>query len=319
MNYNKIYNNIIKRAKEREQSNKLTIKEIHHIVPRCKGGTDKPNNLVELTLKEHFLCHKLLIKIYPNDKRLIYALWMMSNTRKYSLNTYNKYISAKEYEQLRLLYIKSKTGTVLSEIQKQNISESTSENMKTSDIRQKCAKNKGSKWYYNKITLKTYKWRDGDKIPDMDIYSWGRPSLSVEQKLKISKTQQNKTNNIDYYIIPNSNDINTGDCIIFINEYKEYTDKYYNINIPVNWVKINKKTIKHHSIRKRLYKLLVSNDKFIKYTYRIDILNNTYNKKKQKYQCIDPLIYKILSEHLTSYNDWLNDNKIISVLNKYII
>ena len=62
MNYTKIYNNIIERAKLRQITNPLTqYKEIHHIVPKSVGGSNNKSNLVELTLKEHFLCHKLLI------------------------------------------------------------------------------------------------------------------------------------------------------------------------------------------------------------------------------------------------------------------
>lgn len=324
MNYTKIYNNIIEKAKLRQIVNPLTsYKETHHIVPKSVGGKDDKSNLVELTLKEHFLCHKLLIQIYKNNKSLIYALWMMANTRNSGKN-YNKYnISAKEYEQLRILYIKSKCGTKLTFKQKQLISESTKNNMLSSEIRSKCSKNKGSKWYYNKETLKTYKWKQGDAIPDMDSYCCGRPSLTSEQKQKLSRTQRNKINNndIEYYIIPNSyNDINNNksDCIIYINEYKDYTNKYNKINIPDNWIKINKKTIKQHSIRKQLYKILVQNDNYIKYCYRITIDNNNYNKKEQKYFWVDPIIYKTLSEHINNYSDWFNSVKIINILNNYL-
>ena len=38
--------------------------EKHHIIPRCMGGNDLKNNLVSLTIEEHFLAHKLLAKIY---------------------------------------------------------------------------------------------------------------------------------------------------------------------------------------------------------------------------------------------------------------
>lgn len=36
--------------------------ERHHIVPKCMGGTDKVNNLVSLTAREHFIVHMLLPK-----------------------------------------------------------------------------------------------------------------------------------------------------------------------------------------------------------------------------------------------------------------
>ena len=60
MNYQRIYNQIIERAKTRQLN---CYKEKHHIIPRCIGGKDI-NNIVELTAKEHFLCHRLLCEIY---------------------------------------------------------------------------------------------------------------------------------------------------------------------------------------------------------------------------------------------------------------
>ena len=77
-------------------------------------------------------------------------------------------------------------------------------------------------------------------------------------------------------------------------------------------------TIKQHSIRKQLYKLLVQNDNYIKYCHRITIDNNDYNKKCQKYFWVDPIIYKTLSEYINNYNDWFDNNKIISILNNYL-
>ena len=62
MDYNKIYNNIIERAKQRQIENPLNgYKELHHVVPKSIGGSNEQSNLVELTLKEHFLCHELLV------------------------------------------------------------------------------------------------------------------------------------------------------------------------------------------------------------------------------------------------------------------
>lgn len=76
MNYERIYNQIINRAKAR----KLTeYKETHHIIPKCLGGTDDKDNLIELTAREHFLCHWLLHNQYPENHKLLFAFHMMSN------------------------------------------------------------------------------------------------------------------------------------------------------------------------------------------------------------------------------------------------
>jgi hypothetical protein len=74
MNYSKIYQNIIDRAKNRIPEGYV---ERHHIIPRCLGGSDAEDNLVALYPEEHFLCHILLLKIYPKQSGLILAVNQM--------------------------------------------------------------------------------------------------------------------------------------------------------------------------------------------------------------------------------------------------
>lgn len=74
MNYEKHYGMLIDRARCREVSEYT---ESHHILPRCMGGSDDPDNLVILTAREHFIAHLLLYKIHPNQYGLIKAINMM--------------------------------------------------------------------------------------------------------------------------------------------------------------------------------------------------------------------------------------------------
>jgi hypothetical protein len=74
MNYEKIYNSLIERGKSRKL---YCYVEKHHIVPRCLGGSDDIDNLVELTPEEHYVAHQLLVKIYPGNHKLIRAAAMM--------------------------------------------------------------------------------------------------------------------------------------------------------------------------------------------------------------------------------------------------
>lgn len=78
MDYKKHYNSLIARAQTRTLE---TYTEIHHIVPRCMGGTDDKSNLVSLTPEEHYLAHQLLVKIYPNNPALVNAAVMMIRNR----------------------------------------------------------------------------------------------------------------------------------------------------------------------------------------------------------------------------------------------
>lgn len=81
MNYQKIYDHLVERAKPRGLD-KTVIEgyfEKHHILPRCLNGDDSKENLVLLTAREHYIAHILLWKIYPKDPNLFHAAWMMSN------------------------------------------------------------------------------------------------------------------------------------------------------------------------------------------------------------------------------------------------
>lgn len=80
--------------------------ERHHIVPKCLGGTNDEENLIDLFAREHFIAHKLLAEENPDNKALIYAWHMMSTTR----NSKQCEISPEEYEEARITFIKSITG-----------------------------------------------------------------------------------------------------------------------------------------------------------------------------------------------------------------
>ena len=98
MNWNKIHDQIIKRAQNRTLEG---YSELHHILPKCLGGTDDPSNLIRLTAREHFIIHKILVILNPNESKLHYALWSITNRttgdciRDYKIGSY-------EYERLRI-------------------------------------------------------------------------------------------------------------------------------------------------------------------------------------------------------------------------
>ena len=105
MNYENIYNIIILRAGARQKEQGL---ENHHIIPRSCGGSNAKDNTVFLTTREHFICHRLLVKIYKNNvlyrKKMIYALWWMAKTRN-NVNGYR--VTSRMYAATRALFIKN--------------------------------------------------------------------------------------------------------------------------------------------------------------------------------------------------------------------
>ena len=88
MNYQKHYDQLIENATNRSIL-ESEYKESHHIIPRSIGGTDETENLVDLFPEEHLVAHLLLVKIHPNNDKMIYAANMMSsfhgvNNKKYA-------------------------------------------------------------------------------------------------------------------------------------------------------------------------------------------------------------------------------------------
>lgn len=75
MNYSKIYENLILDAKVNPKPDEY--KETHHIIPKCLGGSDSPDNLVRLTARQHYLAHWLLYKMHKTSS-LVHAWYSMS-------------------------------------------------------------------------------------------------------------------------------------------------------------------------------------------------------------------------------------------------
>lgn len=86
MDYLKAYYKIVDVAKSKQRGGYL---ELHHIVPRCIFGENLLNenglinvnqdtNLVYLTAREHFVCHWLLHREFPKNKKLGLAFWAMT-------------------------------------------------------------------------------------------------------------------------------------------------------------------------------------------------------------------------------------------------
>lgn len=100
MNWKGIHDQIIKRAQNRTLEG---YSELHHILPKCLGGTNDKTNLVRLTAKEHFIIHKILNILHPEVEGLRYAVWIFV--------TFNDNrgirIGSKEYERLRKLFAES--------------------------------------------------------------------------------------------------------------------------------------------------------------------------------------------------------------------
>jgi NUMOD3 motif len=78
MNYLSIYNSIMQQARNRTLSHGF---ERHHVIPKSLGGANNLSNLVQLTLREHFVAHKLLTRIHTGSaqKKMWFAYYRLCN------------------------------------------------------------------------------------------------------------------------------------------------------------------------------------------------------------------------------------------------
>ena len=108
--YTRIYYSIISNAKSRTLPED-TYTEKHHIIPKSLGGNNSQLNLVPLTAKEHYMCHRLLAKMLSGaeQKKMLYALYCITHVRNKGQVT--RHIpSANEYAKIKEDWQKSIQG-----------------------------------------------------------------------------------------------------------------------------------------------------------------------------------------------------------------
>lgn len=99
--YTVLYFRIIEHAKLQVRD---SYTEDHHIIPESLGGSSDPSNMVLLTVKEHWLVHKILTKITigENKRKMLYAFGMFRVDKNGK-----RILTAKQYEQSRLAFIEA--------------------------------------------------------------------------------------------------------------------------------------------------------------------------------------------------------------------
>ena len=170
MDYKKHYQKLIKKARKR---NLNSYTERHHILPKCLGGSDSRNNLVELTPEEHYVAHQLLVKIYGNVPGLIYSAILMATYSKYN----HQRINNKLYGWLKRRY---------SNVCKARVGEKNG--------------SYGKSWYYNPKTLENGKfipgtepknWVKGRKIKKECIKKWFYDPITLENGMFLKEEVPN--------------------------------------------------------------------------------------------------------------------------------
>lgn len=78
--------------------------ERHHIKPKCIGGTNDEENLIDLYGREHFIAHKLLAEENPDNAKIVSAWWNMCQIQGRSKQRYVP--TPEEYESARKAFVK---------------------------------------------------------------------------------------------------------------------------------------------------------------------------------------------------------------------
>lgn len=82
MNYAYHYDLLIFKSKDRKILKKTdpdyVYYEKHHIIPKCLGGCNDRSNIAYLTPEEHYVAHQFLVKIHPDNNKLIKAASRMT-------------------------------------------------------------------------------------------------------------------------------------------------------------------------------------------------------------------------------------------------
>lgn len=162
-------------------------KEKHHIIPKCLGGNNDKENLIELTAEEHFIAHKLLANEYPNSNKLLYAFWLMSHCKKYDTQ---KLINEKEYAELKKKFSKMQSirykgkhsynyGKHCSEEQKEKLRIANTGKHHTEETKRKCGLTMKGKHHSLETRKRLSEANKGKR-------------LSEETKKKISEVQIGK-------------------------------------------------------------------------------------------------------------------------------
>ena len=109
MNYQKIYDALVQKRRENPLDKKIQYCESHHIIPRSLGGTDELENIVNFTAREHYVAHKILVKVYLQQygmeseqyKKMASALFFMSTSKRWSGK-----ISSRMYDEIKNAFVK---------------------------------------------------------------------------------------------------------------------------------------------------------------------------------------------------------------------
>lgn len=165
--------------------------ESHHVIPKSLGGSNVKSNLVRLTAREHFVAHKLLVRMTTGDskRRMIFALNRTTSSTKFAP-------SSREIARIREAYASQLRGIPRSEETKKRISDAVKGFTMPEE-----AKAKISAAFTGKPKSESFKRQMSERLKDSERDASRRAKISAsskgrvmseESKRKISETRKRK-------------------------------------------------------------------------------------------------------------------------------
>ncbi len=109
--YTTWYNQIIN---QRRQVTPVGYVERHHVIPSSLGGTNDPQNIVKLTAREHFVCHRLLTRMFAQGSRERQKMSLALHKMAYGTSASKYCVTSSQYEVIRAL-----NGEAIHDMQKE--------------------------------------------------------------------------------------------------------------------------------------------------------------------------------------------------------
>lgn len=104
--YTSWYNSIVSQAKHRSTISGYV--EKHHIIPKSLGGTNDQSNIVSLTAREHFICHRLLTRMTTGNlrRKMLHALGKFIQANRYQ----SRIFTSRQYDIIRRAISEARLG-----------------------------------------------------------------------------------------------------------------------------------------------------------------------------------------------------------------
>jgi len=189
--YTRIYYQIVERAKNRIISGYT---ENHHIIPKSLGGSNKKDNIVALTAREHFICHWLLTKMTTDDnqRKMAYACKRMmtanSGQKRYK-------VTGRKYQLLRTQMNSMLKGRVFTDEWKNKLKLSAQKRAKNIPDSERTMRAEGIAQRNKNRKGEKRPWMQGDKnyfyhnkfLGEQNHFFGKKHSSETLEKLKIPK------------------------------------------------------------------------------------------------------------------------------------